>query len=396
MAKRTWLAGLLTLSLAAAAAGCSSAQNSGTASPSPLAGEAVLQAALNDLVANQGPAGVMAVVQNGSTVAQLSAGVAETTNNQPMSAGAATRIASVSKAFNGAIILQLAANGKLALDSTIGSLLPTLPKAWSAATISQVLQHTSGIPDYIKDKTFLEQFIANPQMQRTPEQLIGYVAKKPLEFKPGSKYSYSDTDNIVAGLIAEKVTGVAYDQLLAQTITTPLGLTGTSLPSTSALPAGFIHGYDRDAQTGQLEDVSELINPGLAWASGGMVSTASDLNNFVRSLLAGKLFNPSVLTAPSAFVPGAGGPPGPGTNSSGLAIYRYETPCGVVYGHTGNMPGYTAFIASSPDGSNSVSFAVNGQISPSSNDAIYQKLVVAWNAAICSMYGTASPSPSAS
>ena len=77
------------------------------------------------------------------------------------------------------------------------------------ATLAQVLQHTSGLPDYIKSPKFLKEFIANPKMERTPQQLIGYVANKPLDFKPGTQYGYSDTDNIVAGLVAGAASAVA-------------------------------------------------------------------------------------------------------------------------------------------------------------------------------------------
>jgi D-alanyl-D-alanine carboxypeptidase len=127
-----------------------------------------------------------------------------------------------------------------------------------------------------------------------------------------------------------------------------------------------------------------------------MISTANDLNTFIRGFVSGKLFNPQVLTDPAGFVPGAGGPPGPGTNSSGLSIYRYETACGTVFGHTGNMPGYTAFVGSTSDGSNSVVVVVNSQITPKGNDAVFNRLLAVENQAICSANGQTGPSASAS
>ena len=381
---------------------CGSSSQSGGSSQPPLAGEAALRSAMTALIGKDGPPGVIAVVQNGTNVYTVAEGKAEIANAQPMTATATTRIASVSKPFSGAIILSLASQGKLALGTPIGQLLPSVPKAWSKATMAQVLQHTSGIPDYIKDPKFLKQFIANPKMERTPQQLIGYVANDPLDFAPGSKYGYSDTDNIVAGLIAERLVGKPYADIVKQFVAAPMELSNTSLPATVELPSGYIHGYDvrppavPEASSVPPEDVSQLINPGLAWASGGMISTAADLNTFVRGMLGGKLFNPQVLTDPGGFVPGAGGPPGPGTNSSGMSIYRYDTACGTVYGHTGNMPGYTAFIASNSNGSNSVSVVVNSQITPKGDDAVFQRLLAVETQAICSSNGQASPSASAS
>lgn len=381
----------------------SSASSSGTSQP-PLTGEQQLRSAMTTLMSNGGPPGVAVLVQDGDNRYELFDGKADITSGAAMSGDAATRIASISKAFNGAVILSLASQGKVAMDAPISTLLPSVPKAWGAATLSQVLQHTSGIPDYIKDPKFLKEFIANPQMERTPQQLVGYVAKKPLAFKPGTEYEYSDTDNIVAGLIAERLLAKPYAEILQEIVASPLGLGGTNLPSTSAMPSDYIHGYAVDVPSkaspspAAPEDVSMLINPGLAWASGGMLSTPNNMNTFIRDYLGGKLFNADVLTSPNAFVPGGGGPPGPGTNSSGLGIYRYETACGVVYGHTGNMPGYTQFFSASADGSKSVVVSVNSQISPKTTPEVYQNLLAVQNQAICSVNGQASPSanPSAS
>lgn len=363
-----------------------------------------MRTAMTQLSANGGPPGVIAIVQNGSNRYEIAEGKADVANNQPMTGGATTRIASVSKPFSGTVILSLAAQGKLALNTPIAKLLPSLPAAWGKANMAQVLQHTSGIPDYTKSPTFIKEFIADPKMERTPQQLVGYVANKPLQFAPGSKYGYSDTDNILAGLIAERLLAKPYTEILKDLVANPLTLTGTTLPSTPALPSGFIHGYDveppkiPEASAVPPQDVSEVLNPGLAWASGGMISTPNDLNTFVRGLIGGKLFNSQVLTDPTGFVPGSGGPPGPGVNYSGLSVYRYETACGVVFGHTGNMPGYTLFIGASADGNNSVAVAVNSQVSPKANDAIFQRLLAVENQAICSANGQAGPpaSPSSS
>lgn len=384
-------AGILVVAGCGAAlvlSGCGSTDSSAPATSTPLPSAAALQTTVNELVA-VGVPGVIVVAQRGANSYNVSAGVSDIASQQTIDSTSVARIASVSKPFSAAIILQLAATGKLTLTDPISKLLPTVPKQWGAATISQVLQHTSGIPDYIKDKKFLKQFIANPQMQRTPQQLVDYVANEPLAFLPGSQYMYSDTDNIVAGLIAENLLGKPYSEILTADVATPLGLDATTLPETSELPSGYIHGYGaadpKAPDTTAPEDVSMLINPGLAWASGGMVSTGGQLNTFVRDLLAGKIVNADVLTNPNGFVPGAGGPPGPGENSSGIGIYRYQTSCGTVFGHTGNMPGYTAFIASDSTGTNSVSVLINTQVTPKSSPDLFNKLLAVENQAICSV-----------
>lgn len=367
-----------------------------------------------NLTEQGGPPGVITVIQTGSDRREIGVGVANTQTRQPMTGDATMRIASISKAFNGAVILSLVASGKIKLSDTVAQLLPTAPASWGKVTLAQVLQHTSGLPDYIKSPMFMKELIANPQMERTPEQLIGYVADQPPAFPAGTQYLYSDTDNIVAGLIAEKATGKPYPELLTSLVVEPLKLTGTELPATSAMPDGFIHGYEpaeeaapaaspagssagsATASTAGPTDVSELINPGLAWASGGMISTPFELNTFMRAYTTGKLTTPAAHLAQLQFVPGGGGPPGPGVNFSGLSIYRYVTPCGTVYGHTGNMPGYTLFAASTPDGTRSVVVAVNSQISSKGDNPTFKKLLAVQNAAICAATGktngTAPPS----
>ncbi len=398
---RPTIALLLSVSTAALLTACGSSGTGSSASSAPVPGESAVRTAMTDLTASGAVPGVIAVVQTPDQRSVITVGKADLGNGAAMTDSATTRIASISKAFSGAVLLSLASQGKLSLNATLAEVLPSVPATWGSATVAQVLQHTSGLPDYIKSPTFIAEFSANTKMEKTPEQLIGYVADQPPAFPPGSAYLYSDTDNIVAGLIAEKITGKPYADLLTEFVDKPLALSQTALPSTTALPDGYIHGYDAvEATPGATaqpapDDVSELINPALAWASGGMTSTAADLNTFIRGYVGGKLFSAQTVEAQRQFVPGGGGPPGPGTNSSGLAIYRYETPCGTFYGHTGNMPGYTSFVASDATGERSVAVVANTQISPKADEAIYNALLAVENASLCAASGTSStPTPS--
>jgi hypothetical protein len=108
----------------------------------------------------------------------------------------------VAKAFSGAVALSLVRKGRLELDDTIGERLPTLPRAWHAVTIRQMLNHTSGPPDYTRSERFAEQADTNPRGSVHPSTIIDWVSAEGLEFPPGSRYEYSTTDNIVVALIA--------------------------------------------------------------------------------------------------------------------------------------------------------------------------------------------------
>jgi D-alanyl-D-alanine carboxypeptidase len=321
-----------------------------------------------------GPPGAIALVQVGDRVTVTTAGVGNTETRSPISADDTVRIASVSKAFNGAVALSLVTQGKLHLRDTIADRLPALPSSWGGVTLAELLHHTSGLPDYIKSPAFIAVLQANPHAVLSPMQLLGYVTGQAPDPAPGTEYHYSDTDNIVVGLMVEAVTGGTYEQALSDDVTTPLLLTHTTLPDSAELSEPYIHGYEFDSGSTTPTDISTYLNPGLAWASGGMLSTPAELNTFMRAYVPGRLTDPVTRSKQFHFVRGSSGPPGPGSNSAGLAIFRYRTRCGTVYGHTGNFPGYTLFSAASSDGSRSVTVIVNEQLNDNPVTPVFTQL----------------------
>jgi D-alanyl-D-alanine carboxypeptidase len=322
-----------------------------SAAPTP----ADVQRGLQRLVdAPAGPPGAIATLYRNGRLTVLRAGQADVRRKRAPRPTDHMRIASVAKAFSGAVTLNLVRAGKLGLDDTIAQRLTGMPVAWGAVTVRQLLNHTSGLPDYTQSKGFAEQANNDPRGYVSPQTLIDWVRTDPLQFKPGSSYEYSNTDNIVVGLIAEAVSGETYSDVLDQIVFGPARLRQTSLPSKAALPKPFIHGY-LVASGEKPEDVSTLLSPSGAWASGAIVSTPRDLNTFIRSYLGLKFFDRAQQREQMRFVPGGeSSPPGPGKNSAGLALFRYRTKCGTVYGHTGNFPGYVQWAAATADGRRAV------------------------------------------
>jgi D-alanyl-D-alanine carboxypeptidase len=346
--------------------------------------DAALDRALKELVALRGgPPGVIAVVQRGQSREIHSFGVRNIKGDLPLRAKDHMRVASAAKAFSGAVALTLVSKGVLSLNDTIGDLLPELPGAWHAVRLRQLLNHTSGIPDFSLDEDFLAAVIASPKNPPPPEELLSYVEDEPLNFDPGSRYEYSNSDNIVVGLMVEAATNRSYESQLQKYVFGPLGLTETSLPVGANLPKPFIHGYDLSESPP--EDVSEVLAAGWAWASGGIVSTPGDLNRFIRAYVGGRLFSAKVRSKQRRVIEGGSSePPGPGKNAAGLALFRYETKCGTVWGHTGNTPGYTQFAAASPDGERSVTVSVNAQLTPTTGrPAVFRALRRAEGLAVC-------------
>lgn len=344
---------------------------------------AALQKALNQLVAMpDGPPGVIVIVQHGGRSAIYQAGTASLADRRPLSTSDHARLASFAKAYSGAVALSLVSSGKLRLSSTIGQVLPALPRAWHRVTLQDVLQHRSGLPDYTKSKALQQRLARYPRATILPDQLLRYVFGKPLQFLPGSRYKFDNSDSVVAAMMAEAVTGRSYNSLLSTLVYQPAGLSQTSLPAGFRMPRPYLHGYQ--LEPGQPpEDVSEALTASAAWASGGIVSTPAEMNTFIRDYLAPLFFTRQTQAAQLSFVPGNSSPPGPGTNSAGLAVFKYVTSCGTVYGHTGNTLGYTQFGAATLGGGNSVTVTATEQLSTSLHPEVLALLRQAELLAVC-------------
>ncbi|MFF7640681.1 serine hydrolase [Streptomyces canus] len=335
-----------------------------TADPS---GDRTLQRQLDDFVHRSGgPPGAIAVLRTEQGTRVVRAGAADLSTGRLPGPDDHMRIASTAKAFSGAVALTLVDHHALSLDDTLGKRLPRLPAAWRSVTLRQLLSHTSGLPDYSRSDGFVNELRADPHHHFDSRHLLDFVADEPLLFKPGSQYRYSNSDNIAVALMAEAATRTPYEDLLRELVHTPLQLHSTSLPQGYRMPVPYLHGYDVSSPASP-EDVSEVIGMSGVWASGGIVSTPADLTRFIRGYAGGRLYAKSVVDQQRQWVEGASEPAGPGRNSAGLALFRYETRCGVVLGHTGNTLGYTQLIAATPDGRRSLTFSVTAQITQSSD-----------------------------
>ncbi len=347
--------------------------------------DAEVQKGLEKLVeAPGGPPGAIATLYRNGKLTTLSAGVSDVNKSAAPRATDHMRIASVAKAFSGAVALNLIEAGKLEFDSTVGEVLTTMPKAWSAVTLAELLNHTSGLPDYTKSEGFIKQATTAPRAFVSPMKVISWVRDSPVNFKPGKKYEYSNTDNIVVGLMVEAVTKDSYSNELQKIVFGPTGLTQTELATKVKVPAPFIHGYEFDDE-GEAVDRSEFLSPSGAWASGGIVSTPQDLNAFIRADLGLKFFGRAEQQRQMHWwVGGESSPPGPGKNSAGLALFRYQTKCGTVYGHTGNFPGYTQFAAATADGSRAITTSLN---IPAPTGKLLSQLRQLQTTAVCDLLG---------
>lgn len=300
-----------------------------------------LNDALNDVVA-AGVPGIIVRVQDPHRAARrYTAGVDDLATGSALRPNAQFRIGSITKTFVATIVLQLVGEGRLRLDEPVAQRLPRLLRNGARITVRQLLNHTSGLPDYANDPELLAGIIQNRVWH--PRELVAMAEKHPQLFAPGSAWSYSNTNYIVAGLLIEAVTGHPLAHELNRRIFSPLHLNHTSFPVGNAPLTGYYaHGYlsteVNPTPDGQPLDVTGY-NPSHAWAAGAIVSTATDLSTFYQALMHAKLIGPALLAQMKTTV--AEDPTDPNsTFRYGLGLQRVKDTCGVNWGHGGSIFGY--------------------------------------------------------
>ena len=352
-----------------ALAGCSNSEEAKDGETTVPSSEEV-QSALEQAVA-AGIPGIAVEIRGPEGSEFLAAGVASVEDERPLTPQDRFRIASVTKAFTAAVVMELVEEGVLSLDDSVEHWAPGLLAEGDSITVRYLLAHTSGLPDYTKDEEFFEAFVAGEDLP--PQRIVSFVSSESLAFEPGTKYEYSDTDNIVLGIIVEAA-GRSYEQELQSRVLEPLELRATVLPDDPAMPDPHAEGYQYPPESegaGDLDDVTTALDPSAAWASGALVSTPSELSRFFGGLLGGELVGEDTLEQMKETLAGEGDPSGPGTKRAGLGIFSYELPCGEVWGHTGQFPGYQAFGAATPDGRGGLAMMANATgTSEEANEAL--------------------------
>jgi D-alanyl-D-alanine carboxypeptidase len=275
------------------------------------------------------------------------------------------RIGSITKTFVATVVLQLVGECELSLDDTLDRWQPTITDA-SAITIRELLQHTSGIPDYQGTTTFQDRLVHDPFFEWNHQDLVALIAGQPLLFTPGTQWSYSNSNYLLLGLIVEAVTHRPLEDLVRERIIEPLGLHGTSFPTTAEIPSPTTHGTDvlLDKQT--LDPIREEpfnFNPSGVWAAGAMISTVPDLSVWARALATGALLPPSVQAERLQFVPVNGalqattGPTLP--LFYGLGIMA----AGGYLGHNGEVTGFESIMMYDPANGTTIVEVQNATVS---------------------------------
>lgn len=250
------------------------------------------------------------------------------------------RIGSITKTMTATVVLQLAQEGKVSLDAPLSTYLPDVKT--NSATVRQALQMTTGIGNYTTTR-FLNALADNPQKVWAPKGLASLGTSMTPSFPAGSKMEYSNTNYILLGQIAERVSGEPLGQLLQKRIFDPLAMTGCSMPAAtdSSLPAPYSHGYmfgtnwDRKpSPPAPLPDKVDVANwnPSWGWAAGGVICDLASLKVWPAALATGKLLSPEMQRQRLAWRTMSKEP----LIQYGLGVGNWD---GLV-GHNGEISGY--------------------------------------------------------
>jgi D-alanyl-D-alanine carboxypeptidase len=299
------------------------------------------------------PAALAAVRSRDGQTRNYTAGVGDLTTSTPVPVDGQVRIGSNTKPFVSVVVLQLVGEGKIGLDEPIETYLPRLIRGQGIdgrqITVRQLLQHTSGLPDYV-DLLLADGFAPIRHQYFTPKKLLEIGLSRPASFAPGTSWEYSNTNYIVAGLLIEKVTGHPVEREITDRVIHRIGLRHTYFPTArnESVDERHPHGYEAETPDGPLQDVTTL-NPAWAWTAGAMVATPSDLNRFFTALMNGKLLKPAQFRQMRTTVDTANGL-WPGARY-GLGLISTPLSCGgLAWGHGGDIPGYHTRNAVTDDG----------------------------------------------
>ena len=295
-------------------------------------------------------------------------GTTQLNTRNPPRADTYFRIASNTKTMTAAVIMQLAQESKLGLDDPVSKYVPGVPNG-DKITIAQLLEMRSGLYNYTSDPIISATVDTDPAKVWTPAEVLAIAFAHPPNFPPGTEYEYNNTNYALLGLVAEKVDGKPLAQVMHDRLFGPLGLQHTLFPASTVntLPEPYSHGYlygsssvalvgeppysaetQAAARAGTLlpKDYTD-VNPSIAAAPGGVISTADDMATWIKALVAGRVLDPAYQRRwLDSLKPED--PSKPEGQKYGYGIAQLSWGPNMIYFHGGETPGYNSKISYDP------------------------------------------------
>jgi CubicO group peptidase (beta-lactamase class C family) len=276
--------------------------------------------------------GTVLVVDGDRVLLDKGYGMADVEWNIPNEPAAKFRLGSLTKQFTATLVLLLQQDGKLNINDPVSKYLPDSPKTWEKITLANLLGHTSGIPNF----TGLNEFGVWKMSPHTPEEELAFFRDKPLDFEPGSKFTYSNSNFEVLGAVIEKVSGKKYGDLLRERIFDPLEMKDTGLDSDELILPRRAQGYMPGAKGIVLARSESMTVP---WAAGSIYSTTGDLLKWEHGLFGGKVLSADSLKQMTT----------PGKGDYGLGVFVANKDGLRVVEHGGGIEGFNTNLMYAPD-----------------------------------------------
>nr|WP_299345276.1 serine hydrolase domain-containing protein [Allomuricauda sp.] len=318
---------------------------------------------LLDGIIRQGVPGIMMAVyseKDGLAAWVGASGKADLKNNVDLKPCNITRVGSTVKMLTAVTILQLVEEGKLDLEDKAASYLTeeSMRDIENArtATIRELLQHSSGIYNYIQSTHFQTASLNDLTKEWKPQELLDYARGRKANFRAGTDVDYSNTNYIFLGEIIEKVEGKPFYEVFQERIFHPLGLDFTSFAAVNPVPHNIIRGYIDLYSKLEVTDATHFSGWDYYTADGGLISNPRDLYLFLRAVVNLEIINKTHFDQMIDWI----SPSHDDEAFYGLGIFKIVTPFGDAYMHSGDAIGYYASMMYLPDHDIYISWAVNG------------------------------------
>lgn len=254
----------------------------------------------------------------------------------PIMTNSLFQVGSITKNFTAVLMLKLVASGKINLDAPIGKYFPEYPK-WQNITVRQLLNHTSGIYDYIDEPNWWDHVMKNQNKIFEPKELLAIAYKHKPYFVANGGWHYSNTNYVLLGLIIEKITAEPLSKSMSTLLKTAGMMDSYYLPVNYSenLLRHMVHGY-------YLTFDNTKVNGSWGYGAAALVSTPYQIVMWVRELFGGKILSPQSLELLENAVALDTGKASENftTSGYGLGIFRMNTPAGVIWFTPGLTPGY--------------------------------------------------------
>lgn len=286
------------------------------------------------------PGQVIQLMRNNKLVYAKAFGVANIESNTELSLDDSLQIGSVTKQFTAAAILLLAEQGKLKLSDTLDAFLPDYPTGQYKITLQQMLNHTSGLANYLDNS----ETMAMAKNYAELDTVVAQLAKDDMVFAPGSQYQYSNTAYILLGKVIEVASKQSYQQFMHTHIFAKAGMTDTYVV-TSKNNRTKASGYTRKQENPDSYFAADYVDYSWIHAAGAIASTTNDMAKWSHALATGKVIQSSsyqLMTTITKLTDGSEVP-------YGLGVDIYPISGQKVISHRGGVPGFQSWSAYFPE-----------------------------------------------